>query len=493
MEQARMEETPERLGRALRTLSGCNRALLRTGDEAALLGEICRVVVEEGGYCMARIGRAEHDEGRSVTILAQEGLVREEGEIAALCWSDTERGRSATGIAIRTGVPCVIHDALGESFPAFWREFSRRNGIGSVLGLPLRIQGEIFGALTIAAPEADAFDGPERQVLDQAAEDLAFGLEVLRLRHRREQAEVEVRHLNRALRTRASVNRALAHAQDETALLAEICRVVVEDCSYRLAWVACVQEDGGLRPVTQAGCDEAFMAPRHEWGASEGARAVVRRLQGGRPVILRGLDHNPAYPFRDEAREHGYGAVVVLPLNVDGVLVGSLHIVALDADAFDPQEVELLLATTADLGWGLGALRQRVRAAAAEERIRRMALFDAVTELPNREQMRQWLEEAIAQARGEHRPLAFLRIGLEHFRDVNETLGSAEVDAFVRAVAQRLRQAVGAAGRLGRLLEGEFAVLLPRAGAEPARALAQRLLVALYDPIEIAGLLLDAR
>ena len=483
----------QRLARALRTLSGCHRALLRASDEPALLREICRLVVEEAGYRLARIGRAEQDADQSVTVLAQAGLDPEAAEVAALRWSDTEQGRSATGQAIRSGQPCVIRDALGEPFPPLWRDFCRRNGIGSVLSLPLRIQGEVFGALTIAAPETDAFNGSERQVLDEVADDLAFGLEVLRLRQHREHAEGELRRLHRALRTRASVNRALAQARDETALLHEICRVVVDDCRYELAWVAYVGEDGGLRPVAQAGCGEAQMAPRRRWGATEAARAVLRRLQGGGPVILRDLQRNAAYPFPEEARERGYGAVVVLPLSVEGALVGSLHIVALDADAFDAQEVELLLATTADLGYGLGALRQRTRAAAAEAEMRRMALFDAVTGLPNREQLRALLDEAIAAARREHRPLAFLRIGLEHFREINETLGSAEVDAFVRAVAQRLEQAVGAAGRLGRLLEGELAVLLPRAGAEPARVLAHKLLTALYEPIEIAGLLLDAR
>src|SRR5438552_1136774 len=67
------QEELERLGRALRTVSGSNRALLRADDEPSLLREICRVVVEEGGYYSALVGRAEHDERKTITPLAMVG------------------------------------------------------------------------------------------------------------------------------------------------------------------------------------------------------------------------------------------------------------------------------------------------------------------------------------------------------------------------------------------------------------------------------------
>ena len=62
-----------------------------------------------------------------------------------------------------------------------WRDFTRGQGIGSVLALPVCIEGELFGALSITALEADAFGGRERQVLGEVADDVAFGLKLLRL------------------------------------------------------------------------------------------------------------------------------------------------------------------------------------------------------------------------------------------------------------------------------------------------------------------------
>ena len=126
------QEELERLGRALRTLSGSNRALLRADDEASLLQEICRVVVDEAGYRVAVVGRAEHDDRRSITALAQ--VTREEklADLRALTWADTELGQSATGTAIRTGQPCLINDILNDPLPPFWREFARQRGFGSI-------------------------------------------------------------------------------------------------------------------------------------------------------------------------------------------------------------------------------------------------------------------------------------------------------------------------------------------------------------------------
>ena len=487
------QEELERLSRALRTLSGSNRALLRADEESSLLREICRVVVEEAGYRAALVGRAEHDERRSITVLAKVNL-EELPDVQALTWADTELGHSATGTAIRTGAPHLVNNILTDPLPPFWREFSRQRGFGSVLSLPLRVEGEVFGALTISAPEPDAFDEQELQVLTEAAADLAFGLETLRLRHRRQQAEQEILRLNRALRTRAAVNQALSRATDEVSLLEEICRVAVEHCGYRLAWVGYMERDEAMtiRPMAHAGFDEGFIDLPRAWAKSERTRTMAAQLDAGQPVVLRDLQ-DPSYPFKEESRQRGFASMLVLPLRVEGQMVGALRILAAEADAFDDKEVELLLATAGDLSYGLDSLRARIRAAQAEATIKRMAHFDAVTGLPNRVRLRDLLAEAIASAKDDRRSLALLRVEMDRFRDINETLSDHDVDTLVREVAARLERTVGQAGPLARLADSEFAVVLPRGGAEHALLCAQKILAMLSEPIELSGLLLDVQ
>ena len=188
------DEELQRVSRALRTLSGSNRALLRANDRQELLQEICRVVVEEAGYCAAAVVRAEHDERRSVTPLAHVGDDAAFAGLQTMTWD--EQTRSATSIAVRTGQPCLVNDVQNSPLIApEWREFHHRHGFGSVYALPLKLGEQVFGALTILAPEPDAFDEFEREPLLEAAADLAFGLQTLAARERHAEAEEAVRRL----------------------------------------------------------------------------------------------------------------------------------------------------------------------------------------------------------------------------------------------------------------------------------------------------------
>jgi diguanylate cyclase len=182
----------QRLSRALWTLSASNRALVRADNEQSLLQEICRVVVEEAGYVSAIVARAEHDARKHVAILTKAGPQEALAELCAMTWDDSEQGRSATGTAIRTGRPCLVTDVDGGTLGPMWRDLARRHGFGSILSLPLRVDGQVYGALTILAAESDAFQEPEKAPLLEAADDLAFGLQVLRARERAAEAQATI-------------------------------------------------------------------------------------------------------------------------------------------------------------------------------------------------------------------------------------------------------------------------------------------------------------
>jgi diguanylate cyclase (GGDEF)-like protein len=487
------------LNRALRTLSGCNRALLRAEDEATLLQDICRVIVEQAGYRMAWVGRAEQDAAKTVTPVAHAGVEQAYVDSLNITWADNERGRAATGTAIRTGQPGLARNLLIDANTLPWREGAIKHGIASFLSLPLRVEGEIFGALGIGAAEPDAFGTQELELLSEAAEDLAFGLETLRGKARRAQAEQEIQRLNRALATRVAVNHALIHASAEPALLKEVCRVLVAECGYRLAWVAYLQNDPAEpeRQVAYAGDDHGYLARIEAWVGSAEGKAYIQRfdaeLAAGRPLVIRNLHDEPVEALKDIAIEHGIAAVIVLPLRVDEELIGKLVITAAESDAFDEQEVDLLFATGNDLGFGIATLRTRARALQAEATIRRMAYSDELTGLPNRLRLRELLELAISEARHEHRPLGLLHLEVGRSQEISEALGYREGDRLQQAIAARLTQAVGAGNTLARLGECQYAVLMPSGGAEQASQLAQKILVALYDPIDLAGVFLDAR
>ena len=172
----------ERTNRALRVLSGGNRALVRAAGEQALLDEMCRVIVEEGGYRMAWVGFAGNDERKSILPVAHRGAAQRYLEGLGLTWADTERGSGPSGRAIRSAEPVIVRNILAE--PGFepWRAEALELGYASTAALPVKTEGQVLGVLRVYAGEVDAFGTDEVRVLMEAAGDLAFGIRTLRAR-----------------------------------------------------------------------------------------------------------------------------------------------------------------------------------------------------------------------------------------------------------------------------------------------------------------------
>ena len=185
-----------RVGRALRTLSAGNRTLLRASDEDQLLRDMCRVIVEVGGYRMAWIGYAEQDPDKTIRPMAHAGLEGGLKDAPQFTWADTERGSTAGAIAIRSGQPFIgRHLLTDESMLAFWREEAKKRGYGSASAFPLRVDGNVLGCLTIYAADPDAFDETEGNLLGEMADDLAFGIAALRTGASRRQAEETIQRM----------------------------------------------------------------------------------------------------------------------------------------------------------------------------------------------------------------------------------------------------------------------------------------------------------
>ena len=174
--------------RILRMLSECNQALLRAGEEAVLLQEICRVIVEVGGYRLAWVGAVDEGPERRVCAAAQVGDDTGYLAVARISWADDEWGRGPTGTAIRTGRPQVVRHIPTDPNYAPWRRSAGERGYASSMALPLVVSGRMFGALNIYAREPDAFDTGEVSLLEELAGDLAFGLTALRTRADRDRS-----------------------------------------------------------------------------------------------------------------------------------------------------------------------------------------------------------------------------------------------------------------------------------------------------------------
>ena len=98
----------------------------------------------------------------------------------------------------------------------------------------------------------------------------------------------------------------------------------------------------------------------------------------------------------------------------------------------------------------------------AEELAQRLALFDPVTALPNRGLFTTMLDLALFGAKAKRRQLALAWLNLDRFKDVNDAFGQPLGDLLLRAVGERLRDAIRTSDTLARVGGDDFLLLLPR-------------------------------
>lgn len=124
----------------------------------------------------------------------------------------------------------------------------------------------------------------------------------------------------------------------------------------------------------------------------------------------------------------------------------------------------------------------------AEERIRHLAQFDALTNLPNRSLFGDRLQQALANAKREHKNFALMFIDLDNFKPVNDNLGHAIGDKLLKNAAIRMQNCMRESDTLARIGGDEFVVLLPSAESDnDAKIVAEKIRQAIYLPFDIDG------
>lgn len=164
------------------------------------------------------------------------------------------------------------------------------------------------------------------------------------------------------------------------------------------------------------------------------------------------------------------------------------------------EKAELNFDTDGQLRAGVGTVQDITERKEVESRVHRLAYFDSLTGLPNRQSFTERLIREIQRARHQHDKLAVLFLDLDRFKTVNDTLGHGAGDQLLRLVADRLRQAVRPADLVARtdypdeevdvarLGGDEFTLLLPHLRhGESALLIAQRIHESMHRPFILDG------
>jgi diguanylate cyclase (GGDEF)-like protein len=134
-------------------------------------------------------------------------------------------------------------------------------------------------------------------------------------------------------------------------------------------------------------------------------------------------------------------------------------------------------------------LKERER---AEQKIRKIAMQDVLTGLPNRMAFNDYLDTCIAHAASVNEKIALLSFDFNRFKEVNDLFGHAAGDQLLRSVIQRLRPILSGREYVARLGGDEFVVIQTSADEESALDLAQRLTLNLSTPVEFEAKLIEA-
>ena len=156
-------------------------------------------------------------------------------------------------------------------------------------------------------------------------------------------------------------------------------------------------------------------------------------------------------------------------------------------------EVVSVQATAEEVTHWVAVGRDITQRKTAEDMIRHLAFYDALTDLPNRQLLLDRLQQALAASArsGQHGALMF--IDLDNFKVLNDTLGHHMGDQLLQKVAARLTKSVRKTDMVARLGGDEFVVMVddlstdPDAAAFKATALAEKVLNTLREPFQLTG------
>jgi len=407
-DRKRAQETLRRTLRARTVMAECNHVMVHATDEMSLLQDMCRTVVQAGGYRRAQIDYLGEDGG--MTRMAHAGSAtrgesRPTDEAAAEMNLPTH-----AGTPIVSARPWVVIDVPANA-PS-----SHSGGTSApepdealAVSLPLKDHGRVFGVLTIYEAHPNRFDAEQIEMLEELADDISYGVVSLRTKAGREEAE-------RALR---------ATEEKLSSILDSIDNVVWSATETEFIYLNCMVERIYGRPV------EHFYRDRQLWFK------VIHAED--RPDVLN------AHARLAESTGITQEYRIVRP-------GGEICWIEERARAIRDEQGKLLRFD----GVAIDISERK----AYEARIEYLAGHDALTSLPNRNLLGDRVTQAMARTRRHGLQLALLFLDLDRFKGVNDSFGHELGDSLLLEVSNRLRQVIREADTVARQGGDEFIILL---------------------------------
>jgi len=222
--------------------------------------------------------------------------------------------------------------------------------------------------------------------------------------------------------------------------------------------------------------------PQPEQPGTMTGRLCTEVIRTGQPILLTPDQCPPPAGF--EALVTGQNAPCWLgvPLNSQKGTIGALIVKSIPGgERYTEQDKELLQYVCAQVATAIE--RKQLHA-----RLQYMAQYDQLTQLPNRELLRDRLKASLQVAREDRGRMALLYIDLDRFKHVNDTYGHAVGDMLLQAVANRLKGCVRETDTVARIGGDEFVVLLHSIrAADDTDIVVEKIRQVLVQPLRLDG------
>jgi diguanylate cyclase (GGDEF)-like protein/PAS domain S-box-containing protein len=290
----------------------------------------------------------------------------------------------------------------------------------------------------------------------------------------RQRAEQEVRLLQ-------TLTVAINEAEDIDSALTTALRKVCEATGWVLgqAWVP--QSDGTALECSTAWYTTAaglatFRKASECLTLRTGVGLPGRVWRTKQPAWIRDVTVDRNFPRASAASAVGFRAGLAVPILAGPEVVAIIEFFMFKRRRQDAALLEMVSAVASQVGW----MMQRKQ---AEEKARYFSHFDALTGLPNRALLKDRLNVAVAQARGDGGVLALILVGLDRLEMLNDTAGTQ----LLQVVATRLRHLAREGDTVARVSGDEFAMLLVVGRPQEAVYVARRLLEGLRGRRTVDG------
>lgn len=248
----------------------------------------------------------------------------------------------------------------------------------------------------------------------------------------------------------------------ETEMFERICAELVRDTLFHAVWIAQPDMTGRFRSLAQAGDGAGGVATLDLKLTDTADGLVALRAWNERAVVCNNDGQADAalahwHPF---LLRHGWRAMLAAPVWRGGAMWAVITFVSPQAQVFDEQTIALCQRVANLLGHALDMLdaKQHIEKLQLEEAQR--ARHDALTGLPNRLALEEYLPQALARAHRRGTALAVGMLDLDDFKPVNDTFGHEAGDLLLQEMARRLREHLRQTDYIVRLGGDEFVIVL---------------------------------